>query len=56
MEVSGEIHVLGALSSGEQPPVPIAQGTVWASRVGPDAMEKRKILPLPEIKPQSSST
>jgi hypothetical protein len=49
MEVSGQLHAATALPPGKYPP-----GTQWIGgwlghRVGLNAMEKRKILPLPGI-------
>jgi hypothetical protein len=38
--VSGQLHVTAALPSGREPPVSIR----WKARVGPDDVEKRKIL------------
>jgi hypothetical protein len=55
MEVSGEIHSLGALPSEEEPQGRIAQ-ECEALKVGLEAMEKRKISHLLEIEHQPSST
>jgi hypothetical protein len=57
MDVSGRLHAQAALTPGYLPPPP---GTHWIGgsvgpRAGLDFVKKRKMLPLPGIKPRQSS-
>jgi hypothetical protein len=54
MEVSGQPHALAALLPGKEPTVPIELNAGWDSRVGFDAVEKRKFsFPCRESNPNS---
>jgi hypothetical protein len=52
-EMSGQLHAPPDLPPGKEPPG--ARRIGWVGpRAGTDAVEKRKILPLPGIEPQPS--
>jgi hypothetical protein len=55
MQVNGQIHFPAALPPGKEPLVSIAYEAGWAPESGLDAVEKWKILPLPEIERRPSS-
>jgi hypothetical protein len=50
MEVSGQLHILAALSLGKEPPSTLWIGGWVSPGTGTHDMEKRKILTLPGLK------
>jgi len=53
--LSGQLHAPAALSLGIYPPVPSGKEAGWASELVWTWWQREKSLPLPGIKPWSSS-
>jgi hypothetical protein len=55
MEATVQLHALAALPPRKEPPVTHWIGGSVGPRAGLDAVEKKKILPLPGFEPRPSN-